>query len=126
MHLVPRRRSRRDKAVTSYKVPVINIGPGNWFTHSCPDSFGAKRGASPMIQFDTTRKAMTQITVVTGLAMFAATFCASGASPETDPGSGGNAVLVELKGGQITQADLELKRPSAMFQARTNYYEAER
>jgi hypothetical protein len=64
---------------------------------------------------------MTQITFVTALAMFAATFCASGAAPEADPGSGGDVVLVELKGAKITQADLELKRPSAMFQARTNF-----
>ena len=78
------------------------------------------------MQFDTTRKAMTRITVVTALAMFAATVCASGATPEADPVSGGDAVLVELKGAQITQADLELKRPEAMFQARTNFYEAER
>jgi protein-disulfide isomerase len=79
------------------------------------------------MQFDTKRKTMTRITVVTALAMFAATFCASGAGPETDPKSGSDAVLVELKGGgQITQADLELKRPSAMFQARTTFYEAER
>ncbi len=78
------------------------------------------------MQFDTTRKAMTPITVVTVLAMFAATVCASGATPEADPVSGGDAVLVELKGAQITQADLELKRPEAMFQARTTFYEAER
>jgi hypothetical protein len=69
---------------------------------------------------------MTPITVVTALAMFAATFCASGAGSATGPGSGSNAVLVELKGVQITQADLELKRPSAMSQARTNFCEAER
>jgi protein-disulfide isomerase len=69
---------------------------------------------------------MLQITAVTALAMFGATFCASGATPEAGPGSGSDVVLVELNGVQITQADLELKRPSAMFQARTNFYEAER
>jgi protein-disulfide isomerase len=78
------------------------------------------------MQFDITRKPMTRITFVTALAMLAATFCASGATPPADPATGGDAILVELKGAQITQADLELKRPEAMFQARTNYYEAER
>jgi protein-disulfide isomerase len=69
---------------------------------------------------------MTRTTIVTALTMCAATFCASGATPPADPATGGDAVLVELKGAQITQADLELKRPSAMFQARTSFYEAER
>jgi protein-disulfide isomerase len=78
------------------------------------------------MQFDITRKPMIRNTFVTALAMFAATFCASGAAPAADPATGGDAVLVELKGAQITQADLELKRPSAMFQARTSFYEAER
>jgi protein-disulfide isomerase len=78
------------------------------------------------MRFDITRKAMRPTTVVTAFAMFGATLCASGAAPESDPGSGSDVVLVELKGAQITQADLELKRPSAMFQARTNFYEAER
>lgn len=78
------------------------------------------------MQFNTTRKAMLRKTVVTALALFTATLCASGATPADGPGSGSDVVLVEMNGVQITQADLELKRPAAMFQARTNFYEAER
>lgn len=69
---------------------------------------------------------MKRNTVFIVLATLATTFYASGATPESDPGAGNDAVLVELNGARITQADLELKRPSAMFQARLNFYEAER
>jgi protein-disulfide isomerase len=69
---------------------------------------------------------MSSITVVTALGMFAAAFCAYGATAEAETGSTSDAVLVEVNGVKITQADLELRRPSAMFQARSNFYEAER
>jgi protein-disulfide isomerase len=69
---------------------------------------------------------MSRINVVTALAILTGTFCAFGATSDASPGSGSDVVLVEVNGAKITQADLELKRPSAMFQARTNFYEAER
>jgi len=38
----------------------------------------------------------------------------------------GDAVLVEVDGVKITLTDFETKRPAALFQARNNFYEAER
>jgi protein-disulfide isomerase len=46
------------------------------------------------------------------------------ASDEIPPSSG--TVLIEIDGAKLTAADLELKRPALFFQARNNYYEAER
>jgi len=38
----------------------------------------------------------------------------------------GDAVLVEIDGAKFTLADFEAKRPNGLFQARNNFYEAER
>ena len=40
--------------------------------------------------------------------------------------SANDSVVVEVNGVQVTLADLEKKRAAALFQARTNYYDAER
>ncbi|MGP8247413.1 MAG: thioredoxin domain-containing protein [Bryobacteraceae bacterium] len=69
---------------------------------------------------------MAQSKVVTVLGVFAATFCLSGAAPDTATRSGGDVVLEEVNGVKVTMADLEQKRAQALFQARTNYYDAER
>jgi protein-disulfide isomerase len=58
--------------------------------------------------------------------MFAAAFCAPGAAPGADGPSGSAVVLVEGNGVKLTLADLEQKRATSMFQARTAYYETER
>jgi protein-disulfide isomerase len=60
------------------------------------------------------------------LAMFAAAFSVFGAAPGAEAPSDSAVVLVEGSGIKLTLKDLEDKRPAAMFQARTNYYETER
>ena len=40
--------------------------------------------------------------------------------------SGDDVILVEIDGQKLTLADLEAKNAAALFQARTNYYEAQR
>src|SRR5512133_1600827 len=40
--------------------------------------------------------------------------------------SAANAVLVEIDGVKFTLADFEAKRPAGLFQARNNFFEAER
>ena len=48
------------------------------------------------------------------------TFFAAGAA---DSPSGGTGVVAEVNGARITLAELEQKRPAALYQARSNYYE---
>jgi protein-disulfide isomerase len=48
------------------------------------------------------------------------------AASDADLHQNGNVVVVEVNGAKVTVADLENKRASAIFQARTAYYEAER
>jgi protein-disulfide isomerase len=69
---------------------------------------------------------MLRIVFIPALAMFAATLSASGAASDADGPTSASAVLVEVNGAKLTVADLEQKRPAAMFQARTSYYETER
>ena len=69
---------------------------------------------------------MTRTIVFPALAMFATAFFVFGAAPVAGVPSDGTAVLVEGGGLKLTLNDLEEKRPAAMFQARTNYYETER
>lgn len=75
------------------------------------------------MEFNTTGNIMTRILVSSALVAFATAFYASA---QSGPGSAGDSVLLEFNGAKITQAELELKRPSAMFQARANFYETER
>jgi protein-disulfide isomerase len=69
---------------------------------------------------------MKRTKVFPALAMFATTFCVSGAAQNAGAPSEGTAVLVEGNGVKLTLNDLEQKRASAMFQAKTTYYETER
>jgi protein-disulfide isomerase len=50
----------------------------------------------------------------------------SAAPADTSQRASGEIVLAEINGSKVTLADLEKKHPGALFQARTNYYEAER
>ena len=60
------------------------------------------------------------------LAILAATSCLRGAAAGADMRPSSDAVVVNINGKQLTLADLERKRPGALFQALTNYYEAQR
>jgi protein-disulfide isomerase len=66
----------------------------------------------------------TNVVMVLGVAV--ATLSVANAAPDDTPGSSKDVVLVEINGTTITQADLEKKNPSALFNARTSFYEAER
>lgn len=57
-------------------------------------------------------------------AIFVTTLPVSGFSADLPASS--DAVAVEINGAKISLADMEQKRPAAMFQARSNYYEAAR
>jgi predicted DsbA family dithiol-disulfide isomerase len=46
--------------------------------------------------------------------------------PPAELPASGDAIAVEINGVKITLADMEQRRPAAMFQARNNYYEAAR
>ena len=62
----------------------------------------------------------------TALLMFSTVFVLAGADSGAGPTSNGNLVLVEVDGVKLTLADFEAKRPAGLFQARNNFYEAER
>lgn len=49
-----------------------------------------------------------------------------GAAADVDFSQGESTVLIEVNGAKVTLRDLEQKRSSALFQARTAYYDAER
>ncbi|HLH16920.1 MAG TPA: thioredoxin domain-containing protein [Bryobacteraceae bacterium] len=56
----------------------------------------------------------------------AATTCLAYAASDGPEPAAGQTVVVEVGGAKLTMADLEQKSGPALFQARTNYYEAER
>ena len=62
----------------------------------------------------------------TAFLMFSTVFVLAGADSGTSPTPNGNPVLVEVDGVRLTLADFEAKRPAGLFQARNNFYEAER
>jgi protein-disulfide isomerase len=63
--------------------------------------------------------------IVKFLGIVGTAVCLSATPWDTSP-ENPNTVVVEINGVKVTLADLEQKRASALFQARTNYYEAER
>jgi protein-disulfide isomerase len=62
----------------------------------------------------------------TAFLMFSTVFVLAGADSGAGPTLDGNRVLVEVDGVKLTLADFEAKRPAGLFQARNNFYEAER
>jgi protein-disulfide isomerase len=62
----------------------------------------------------------------TALLTFSTVFVLAGADGGAGPSQNGNLVLVEVDGVKLTLADFEAKRPAGLFQARNNFYEAER
>jgi protein-disulfide isomerase len=62
----------------------------------------------------------------TAFLMFSTVFVLAGADSGTSATPNGNLVLVEVDGVKLTLADFEAKRPAGLFQARNNFYEAER
>ena len=64
--------------------------------------------------------------LVTTVGLFTVGVYLFAAPPDTDRHSSSDVVLVEVNGVKLTLADLEQKHAAALFQARTNYYEAER
>jgi protein-disulfide isomerase len=60
------------------------------------------------------------------ISVFIAVASVATAASDVDLPQSSSVVLVEVNGGRVTLADLEQKRASALFQARTAYYEAER
>jgi protein-disulfide isomerase len=48
------------------------------------------------------------------------------AAADAAPAPGADAVILEINGAKLTVADLERKHAAALFQAQTNYYEAQR
>lgn len=54
------------------------------------------------------------------------TLCALAVAASNGDKSAAGTTLVEIDGVKLTLADLEAKRPGALFQARNTYYEAER
>lgn len=62
----------------------------------------------------------------TSLCALACLLLSTGAAPCAEPGQTGDSAAFEINGVTITLKELEAKRPSAMFQAQTNYYEAAR
>src|SRR5664280_1960561 len=62
-----------------------------------------------------------------GFSLLFSTVLITGAA-ETDASraSSGATVLAEVDGVKLTLADFENKRPAGLFQARNNFYEAER
>ncbi len=45
---------------------------------------------------------------------------------DNDVPPGGNTVLLEVDGTKLTLSDFDRKRPTALFQARNAFYEAEK
>ena len=64
--------------------------------------------------------------ISTAFLMFSGVLILAGADSGAGPTPNGNLVLVEVDGVKLTLADFEAKRPSGLFQARNNFYEAER
>ena len=58
--------------------------------------------------------------------MFSGVLILAGADSGAGPTPNGNLILVEVDGVKLTLADFEAKRPAGLFQARNNFYEAER
>lgn len=58
--------------------------------------------------------------------MFSTVFILVGADNGAGRTPNGDTVLVEVDGVKLTLADFEAKRPAGLFQARNNFYEAER
>ena len=64
--------------------------------------------------------------ISTAFLMFSGVLILAGADSGAGPIPNGNLVLVEVDGVKLTLADFEAKRPAGLFQARNNFYEAER
>jgi protein-disulfide isomerase len=64
--------------------------------------------------------------VMAGLVVFGAASCLLSGAEDGAAHPSGSVVLVEVNGAKLTMADLEKKSASTLFQARTNYYAAER
>jgi protein-disulfide isomerase len=64
--------------------------------------------------------------ISTAFLMFSGVLILAGADSGAGPTPNGNLVLVEVDGVKLTLADFEAKRPAGLFQARNNFYEAER
>jgi protein-disulfide isomerase len=64
--------------------------------------------------------------VALALCVVTANLFGAAAAADDETRTGKDVVLVEVNGTKVTLADLEQKRPASLFQARTNYYEAER
>ena len=62
----------------------------------------------------------------TAASALAAVYCLAAAGADGDTTPAANAVVIEVNGVSLTMADVEQRRPSALFQARTSYYEAQR
>ena len=69
---------------------------------------------------------MTRNLLIPALSIVASALLAQGIASGADPSSPKTTVLAEMNGAKLTAADLERTRPSALFQARVTYYEAER
>lgn len=64
--------------------------------------------------------------ISTAFLMFSGVLVLAAADSGAGPTPNGNLVLVEVDGVKLTLADFEAKRPAGLFQARNNFYEAER
>jgi len=69
---------------------------------------------------------MSLTTVATAILVAAACSGALYADSDAAGAPGANAVILEINGVKLTAADLEKKQAAALFQAQTNYYEAQR
>src|SRR3954447_22031033 len=69
---------------------------------------------------------MSLTTVATAILVAAA--CSGGLYADSDAAAApaANAVILEINGVKLTAAALEKKQAAALFQAQTNYYEAQR
>ena len=64
--------------------------------------------------------------ISTAFLMFSGVLVLAAADSGAGPTPNGNLALVEVDGVKLTLADFEAKRPAGLFQARNNFYEAER
>jgi hypothetical protein len=69
---------------------------------------------------------MSLSTVATAILLAAASSGALQAAADAAAAPGANAVILEINGTKLTAADMEKKQAAALFQAQTNYYEAQR
>lgn len=69
---------------------------------------------------------MKTIIALSAFVLLAATQGVAGDDPKGNPTGPSSVVVASIDGVKLTLADFEAKRPTGLFQARNNYYEAER